>query len=668
MKIKDLSYSIQHRKRTLTRLCVLSTIFILTFSVLGLVTHTARAASPPAFTFTNYEIARSWDQSFAGVSCPNPGTNCWNWNGEPNLATARDGTIYAVSENTAFNHPSECPTIAAQLLYTCGGTGAWKSTDRGNHFTTLTSPNTNFIAGNPITLWGGDTHVAVAPAKNLNGQYNVYVVSLEAAGSGLVGVGESTSQDGGQTWSNNGVVQFTNPIANPLVEDRPWVAAYGSTKVCVSVHEGAVIGDVWCSYNSGLTFSQVASALDGTHAWLTAETSIPGAIHIDPNTGYMYVPFSGLASATEAANPVEVACGSTTGITCPYLLHAVYMAVSTNGGLTFTDHTVYVNPNNQVNYGENFIAMAADSAGNLYEIYSDGVSLYYSYSTDIGQTWHGPIQVNQAPSTWAIEPWATAGDPGKLDIVWYGTNGCGAGVTDVNHCAQSANWHVFFAQNLNVFSNPTGFAQAQVTGTNHMGPVCLLGGGCQSYRGLFDDFGVTADPSTGMATIVYDNDMYTPNDSRNLPNPDCTSQYTTPSDPAQQNCVHTDIAHQTSGQGVSHPPCRESDGQGEFQGTNGHGQLSFDRDGCIDGDRDSIDSSNRGDGKDFHSTEIDSAQYDDTAHTMTVVGLGTVNGLPVIFTFVATETGTGTPGLVSFVFSDGYTNTGPLTSGSIILH
>ena len=55
-------------------------------------------------------------------------------------------------------------------------------------------------------------------------------------------------------------------------------------------------------------------------------------------------------------------------------------------------------------------------------------------------------------------------------------------------------------------------------------------------------------------------------------------------------------------------------------------------------------------------------------NTMTVVGLGTVNGLPVVFTFVATETGAGTPGLVSFVFSDGYTNAGTLTSGSITLH
>ena len=84
----------------------------------------------------------------------------------------------------------------------------------------------------------------------------------------------------------------------------------------------------------------------------------------------------------------------------------------------------------------------------------------------------------------------------------------------------------------------------------HMGPVCLNGGGCQSYRGLFDDFGVTADPTTGMATVVYDNDMYTPSNSNNLPNPDCTSQYTSSSDPAQQNCVHTVIAHQTSGTGV----------------------------------------------------------------------------------------------------------------------
>jgi hypothetical protein len=415
-------------------------------------------------------------------------------------------------------------------------------------------------------------------------------------------------------------------------------------------------------------------AFDAAHSWLTAETSIPGAVHIDPNTGYIYVPFSGVASKAEATNPVEIACGGLTGINCPYGLHAVYMAVSpglnAQGILQpFTDYTVYVNNNNvHANYGEQFVAMALDSTGNPYELFSDGVSLFYSYSTNTGQTWNGPYLVNKAGS-WAIEPWATAGEPGKLDIVWYGTNGCGAGVTDVDNCAPSANWQVFFAQNLNVFSNPTGLTQAAATGTIHMGPVCLNGGSCQSFRGLFDDFGVTTDPSSGLATIVYDNDMYTPTDSQNTPNPDCHFQYPSASDSnAQQNCVHTNIAHQLSGTVISQPPCRESDGAGDFHGTNGNGHFSFDRDGCLDGDRDSVDSSDRGDGKDFHSTEIDSVQYDNTAHSMTVAGLGTVNGLPVVFTFVALETGLGTPGWVSFTFSDGYTNAGYLTSGSIVLH
>ena len=438
--------------------------------------------------------------------------------------------------------------------------------------------------------------------------------------------------------------------------------------MCVESHTAAVVPGVFCSYDAGVTFAQSAAAFDAGHIWLTAETSIPGAIHIDPNNGNIYVPFSGVASAAEAADPAEVICGGTTGIPCPYGLHAVYMAVSTNGGLTFTDHLVYANPNVNTSYGEQFLAMTFDSAGNLYEVYTDGVNLYYSYSTDTGNSWHGPYHLNQAPSTWAVMPWTIAGDAGKLDVVWYGTNGCGAKVTDVDFCNQTANWQVFFAQNLNVLSNPTGFTQIAVTGTIHEGQVCLNGGNCQSYRGLFDDFGITADPHTGLATIIYDNDMYTPNNSQNLPNPDCTSQYTTASDPAQQNCVHTDIAHQTSGQTISQPPCRESDGEGSFHGANGNGQFSFDRDGCKDGDRDSVDSSDRGDGRDFHSTEIDSTQYDDTAHTMTVIGLGTVNGVPVIFTFVATETALGTPGAVSFVFSDGYANAGPLTSGSIVLH
>src|SRR5260370_31699285 len=163
------------------KLFALSLILVLTFSILGVSDLKSAAASSPAFTFTNYEVARSADQSFASGTCPNTGTNCWNWNGEPNIATAPDGTIYATSENTAFNHPSECndPTggTISQTLYICGGTGAWKSTDRGNHFTTLTSPNTNFQSSYRITPWGGDKHVARTPTQNLNRPYNAFAGS-----------------------------------------------------------------------------------------------------------------------------------------------------------------------------------------------------------------------------------------------------------------------------------------------------------------------------------------------------------------------------------------------------------------------------------------------------------------------------------------------------------
>jgi hypothetical protein len=44
--------------------------------------------------------------------------------------------------------------------------------------------------------------------------------------------------------------------------------------------------------------------------------------------------------------------------------------------------------------------------------------------------------------------------------------------------------------------------------------------------------------------------MYTPSNPNNLPNPDCVAQYTGPTDPNQQLCVHTDIAHQTQGPGL----------------------------------------------------------------------------------------------------------------------
>jgi len=114
--------------------------------------------------------------------------------------------------------------------------------------------------------------------------------------------------------------------------------------------------------------------------------------------------------------------------------------------------------------------------------------------------------------------------------------------------------------------------------------------------------------------------------------------------------------------------CQENDGDGEFEGNHGHGHFHHDLDRCEDGTDPQVSSPDRGDGKAFQSTWIQSAQLDRITRTVTIIGLGTSGLLPVSFTYIAVEPGLTTPGWVSFAFSDGFTNAGPVTSGSILLH
>lgn len=114
--------------------------------------------------------------------------------------------------------------------------------------------------------------------------------------------------------------------------------------------------------------------------------------------------------------------------------------------------------------------------------------------------------------------------------------------------------------------------------------------------------------------------------------------------------------------------CREVDATGDFHGMNGIGNFHADDDKCEDGIPNQVSSTNRGDGKDFTSTQITATTFDPIANTVTITGVGTSGGVQVAFTFVAQETGPTTPGWVSFAFSDGYNNAGPLTSGNVLLH
>lgn len=453
------------------------------------------SAAAAGFTFINFVPGNS-----PGTTCPGGGSNCYNFAGEPQIRADRAGNFFATSENgIGF------------------GTNAWRSTDGGLHYTALLPPNgLTLPSGVKVGPGGGDTDLATAPQPNASGRYNVYVASLT-----LANVTVSTSQDGGATWRVNAT------SATVPGDDREWIAADGTAKVCISYHDIETFNiDVNCSFDAGRTFTQLGEAFDSSHLFLAGNNMI-GNLTIDPASHILYQTFSGIANAGEVACSQLGTCGN----------HVVWMAVSTDGGKSFADHVVFANPDPTVSYGHQFVNVSVDRAGNVYSVFSDNHNVYYSFSRDHGTSWSRPVQVNRPPSATAIFPWSVAGDAGKLDIVWYGTSFFD-GVTPPDSYPAGANWFVYFAQNLRALEVGT-FTQVQVSPAVHQGGVCESGVTCTGNRDLLDDFGVTASPTTGLASIAYTSDQF------NAAEPGCT-----PASNNTPNCEHTAIATQVSGPGI----------------------------------------------------------------------------------------------------------------------
>lgn len=448
-------------------------------------------------TFTNFQLGTA----SVGESCPNATTPCTNIAAEPAIRSDNAGNFYASSENGLG-----------------GGTDAWKSSDGGQHYSYLGEPDAGSSSnGSGFAPGGGDTDLATAPVKNASGFYNVYVASLS-----LANVDVSTSTDGGTTWT-------LNPTGATIPgDDREWIAADGASKVCISYHDVATFNiDVDCSYDAGTAFTQLGDAIDTAHAYNVNNNEI-GNLAIDPNNHYVYQTFSGIDSG-------DVACAEAG--TCGY--HVVYMAVSADGGKTFTDYKVYDNPNNTVAYGHQFVNVSVDRSGNVYSVYSDNHNLFYSFSTNHGQSWSGPYQINKSPSATAIFPWSTAGTAGKIDVVWYGTSYYD-GVNPPDNYPSTAAWYVYFAQNFNATKGGSSFSQVAATPIVHYGGVCESGVTCSGNRDLYDDFGVAASPVTGMASIMFSDDQYDPSQPTG-----CTQAQSNTS-----SCDHTSAATQTSGSGI----------------------------------------------------------------------------------------------------------------------
>jgi hypothetical protein len=467
-------------------------------------------------SFVNFSLAAT-PPNPAGTVCPGSSL-CYNGAAEPAIRATPNGVFYASSENGLGS-----------------GTLAWRSGDGGNHYSSLLSPNDVSVGSTStgkesgLEPGGGDTDVAIASAKNALGNYNTYVASLT-----LASVDVSTSANNGATWT-------LNPAAALPIDDRPWIAATGASKVCISylTAPGVLAPElglhVGCSSDAGATWTQLADGYDSSAAGQGCSLgSRTGNLAFDPSNGSQLYAIAACGTVADAANP------NPTG------LHVIVVAVSNDGGQSFTDHVAYMNPDTTVDYQNQFPNIAVDRAGNVYAVYSDDKSVFYSFSTDHGQTWHGPFRVSKSGET-ALMPWTTAGDSGKIDIVFYKTPFL-ATTSNPNPSSfpASAAWTVGFAQNLSATTAGSSFTELTPTPVVHYGAVCQGGAGCTGNRDLFDDFGVAASPTTGLASIVYSDDQFASGEAGSVNSPSCTG----PSVSNSPSCDHTAIATQTSGTGI----------------------------------------------------------------------------------------------------------------------
>jgi hypothetical protein len=185
----------------------------------------------------------------------------------------------------------------------------------------------------------------------------------------------------------------------------------------------------------------------------------------------------------------------------------LYMAKSVDGASTWTIKQVYAAPTCTpalcISLVHVFPSIAVDSANNLYIVFSDGTYSYYTDSTDGGTTWRLPTIVDSGygiKST--VEPWVIAGNSGSINVFFYGT-------TDRNYMDSVANWYVYMSQSTNALATVPTFRIAPATPyIIHTGAICNNGTGCASGTRTMLEYFFPDTYLDGNAEAVYPDSIH----------------------------------------------------------------------------------------------------------------------------------------------------------------
>jgi hypothetical protein len=418
---------------------------------------------PPAFVTSKFAFT-------APIALPFPvGVNQGNI-GEPSVdVDPSNGNIYVTSPTGI-----PCGAVNAECIV------FWRSTDGG---ATFVQPAPNAFLH---PLGGGDSDVIH------DGLGHVFAADLRS----LVDTGVWRSVDQGNTWTGTDM----GPCS-----DREWIAWGGPNALTgpLTIYEtqnsgvcapGALF-QFWRSVDDGLTFLPVSvvGANDLAALGYTADATVQGGVEaklsVDLVSGAIYV-----AWATQA---IQDATNATTRI--------LVVSRSTDAGATWQSHLAYAGPLG-TSIQNLFPILAVDHGGNAYAAFStqlpgQNMGVYLTNSTDRGTTWSAAQRVNPTDQS-AVFPAITAGDNGRVDLIWIGTSG--TNVSDPTN-----QWNIFFGQSRNADKSGARWSTGQIsTQVMHRGDICNRGLNCNIFGGnrdLADFISVTVD-ADGNANAVWTDD------------------------------------------------------------------------------------------------------------------------------------------------------------------
>jgi BNR repeat-like domain len=321
---------------------------------------------------TTFVFGQSFQpQTRIGASLPG---DTW----EPAIAADRYGHVYALIPD--FPPACKgCPSSIADLTVSSNNGRTWSAPRQ------IANPGSEQI----------DVQLKVDPVDGKT----VYASWLQNNKS-VIEVAKST--DFGQTW--------TTAIANSTSAgtDKDILAVRGSDVYVAYDHTQTV----WCSasHDGGLTWTSAKVNANAQFGW-----SLTGGGTVDP-AGNVYFSWEGYTQSGGAKGPVNL-----------------YVTKSSDGGQTWTPTLLDISgapPTcSAFSCGWAFlgpgIAMTSDAAGQLYLLWNSGTvafgpeRIYFSTSTDQGNTWSPKADVSLAPT--GVDhafPSVTAGIAGDIRIAW----------------------------------------------------------------------------------------------------------------------------------------------------------------------------------------------------------------------------------------------------------